>query len=208
MAVDVSKFGVPLPGGARQGMLHPKQGYRFRVLLFNFGFDVDTRTLSHEVMSVTRPNHNQAPVAIHSYNTTAYIASKHDWNSVSITVRDDITNQVVTSIGSQIQKQINHYEQTSAVAGINYKFDMEIHSLDGTNNEELEKWELVGCFLESVEYPDGSYDNSDPLTVSMTVRYDEAVQTGGNNTNGGTTTGPGQTIFPNEASPSGGSSIA
>lgn len=205
MAVDVSKFGVPL-GGAKLGMLHPKQGYRFRVLFLGFGYDVDTRTLTREVQSVGRPSHTQTRVPVHSYNTTAYIASKHEWSELNVTIRDDISNGVVAAIGQQIQKQINHYEQTSAVAGQNYKFDMEIHSLDGTNAEELESWNLVGCYLQGAEYPDGEYSDSEPLTVSLTISFDEAVQVAGPNTNGGTTVG--QDPFPRIPSPGGATGIA
>ena len=204
MAVDISKFGVPL-NSQKLGMLHPKQGYRFRVIFMGFGFDVDTRTLTREVQTVTRPNRSQQRIAVHSYNTTAYIAGKHEWQTLTVTLRDDISNGVVSAIGQQIQKQVNHYEQTSAVAGANYKFDMEIHSLDGTNAEELEAWSLTGCWLESTEYPEGSYESSEALTVSMTVSFDEAVQVAGANTNGGNAGGE---IWPNIPSPGGSSSIA
>lgn len=198
---DLSKFGVPL-GGDKLGILHPKQQYRFRVILKSFGENNNIRELTMNVVSVTRPTLSHEIVPLHSYNSTAYIAGKHEWDTVEITVRDDITNAVISAVGSQIQKQMNHYEQTSAVAGINYKFGMEIHALDGTNNEELESWTLDGCFLSNVSYPESNYESSEAQIATLTVRYDNATNVAGPNTNDGTTVGGNP--MPNIPSPTGG----
>lgn len=185
---DLSKFGVPLDG-SNLGILHPKQQYRFRVVFKNFGLNNSVREMTSNVVSVSRPTYNDEAIELHSYNSVAYIRGKHTWDSITVTLRDDITNAVISEVGSQIQKQMNHYEQTSATAGINYKFAMEIHSLDGTTNEELEGWDLDGCFLESVTYPEGDYSSGDSNQVEITVRYDVATNVKGPNTNGGTTVG-------------------
>ena len=72
-------------------------------------------------------------------------------------------------------------EQSSAAAGIDYKFLTRCEVLDGGNgaNEPvvLETWELYGCYLTTVNYNDLNYSTSEPATVSMTMRYDNAVQT-------------------------------
>ena len=185
---DLSKFGVPLEG-QKLGILHPKQQYRFRIRFLNFGLNSQMRELTQNVVSVQRPSVSYEEVQLHSYNSRGYIAGKHEWETVEITLRDDINNSVISEVGAQVQKQVNHYEQTSAVAGINYKFSCFIDSLDGTNNEELEAWELNGCFLSNVSYPEGNYENSDANIVTLTVRYDVATNTAGPNTNGGATTG-------------------
>lgn len=200
---DLSKFGVPVPGGERNGILHPKQQYRFRVIFKNFGENNLIREMTQNVVSVTRPAIEYSIVTLHAYNSVGYIAGKHEWATVEITLRDDINNSVISAVGAQIQKQMNHYEQTSAVAGINYKFGMEIHSLDGTNNDELESWTLDGCFISNATYPEGNYESSDPNIVTVTVRYDNATNVAGPNTNEGNTVGGNP--MPNIPSPTGGS---
>ncbi len=85
---------------------------------------------------------------------------------------------------------MNHLEQIGPVAGTNYKFGMQIHSLDGTNGEELESWDLTGCFLESVENQEYNYtDTAGHMTISMTIQYDNATLLSGPNDNDGTTVG-------------------
>jgi hypothetical protein len=202
---NLSKFGVPLDGN-KLGMLHPKQKYRFRVVWQNFGENNGLREMTQNVITCSRPKISYAEVEMHSYNSVAWIAGKHTFETIEIKLRDDITNAVISSVGAQVQKQMNHFEQTSAVAGINYKFAMEIHSMDGTDNEQLESWVLDGCWLKDVQYSDGDFSSSDIHEVTLTIRFDNATNVSGPNTNNGTTVGGNP--FPNIASPTGGTTFA
>jgi hypothetical protein len=202
---NLSKFGIPLDGN-KLGILHPKQKYRFRVIFKNFGENNSLREMTQNVVTCTRPKITYNDVELHSYNSVAWIAGKHTFETIEITLRDDITNAVLSAVGAQVQKQMNHFEQTSAVAGVNYKFAMEIHTLDGTDNDALEAWDLDGCFLQSVQYPDSDYASGDPNIVTLTVRFDNATNVAGPNTNQGTTVGGNP--YPDIASPTGGTTFA
>lgn len=202
---NLAKFGVPLDGN-KLGILHPKQKYRFRVIWQNFGENNGLREMTANVVTCTRPKVNYPEVQLDSYNSVAWIMGKHTFDPIELTLRDDITNSVVSSIGSQVQKQMNHFEQTSAVAGINYKFSMEIQTLDGTNNDALEAWVLDGCWLTGAAYGDHDYASGDPNIVTLTIRYDNATNMAGPNTNDGTTVGGNP--FPDIASPTGGTTFA
>jgi len=60
---------------------------------------------------------------------------------------------------------------------------MEIQILDGGNGINtptvLENWSLSGCFLQQANYQTLNYGTSDAVTVALTVRYDNAIQTNG-----------------------------
>jgi hypothetical protein len=202
---DLSKFGVPLDG-SNMGILHPKQRYRFRVVWQNFGQNAGLREMTANVVTCTRPKVTYNEVQLDAYNSVAWIMGKHTFDPIEITIRDDITNSIISSVGAQVQKQMNHFEQTSAVAGINYKFSMEVHSLDGTTNDQLESWVLDGCWLTGVQYPEGDYASGDANVVTLTIRFDNATNVSGPNTNDGTTVGGDP--YPNIASPTGGTTFA
>lgn len=202
---NLSKFGIPLDG-SKLGILHPKQKYRFRVVWQNFGENNGLREMTQNVMTCTRPQITYEEIKLDSYNSVAWIQGKHSFEPIEIKLRDDINNAVISSVGSQVQKQMNHYEQTSAVAGINYKFAMEIHSLDGTDNEQLESWVLDGCWIQKAAYADGDYASGEVQEVTLTVRFDNATNVSGPNTNDGSTVGGNP--YPNVASPTGGSTFA
>jgi hypothetical protein len=71
-------------------------------------------------------------------------------------------------------------EQASAATGQDYKFQTNIEILDGGNGaaapQVLETWELYGCFLASVNYNTLNYATSEPVTVALSIRYDNAIQ--------------------------------
>ena len=186
-----SKFGVPVTGATGSGILMPKLKYRFRVsFLGGFGGEVETRTLTQNVQNVTRPKITYEEVTVDSYNSKIYLQGKHSWEQISVVIRDDITNSVAKLVGAQIQKQLNHFQQTTAAAGNDYKFDMQIEVLDGVNAGASEVWFLEGCFLTNVDYSDSDYSANDPVTVTMQVRYDNATHyQGDNDVNGRVTSG-------------------
>lgn len=176
----LQNFGVPLGGGAgRGGILQPKMKHHFRVRVFRFGPVAGGIELTQQVQSVGRPNASNTPVEVHSYNSIAYYAGKTQWEPIELTVRDDKTNAVSRLIGHQEQKQLNHFQQTMAFAGTNYKFDMYIETLDGGNDGVVEQWFLEGCFLASINWDQFDYQTADPMTIQMQVRYDNATQGGG-----------------------------
>lgn len=202
---NLSKFGVPLDG-AKLGILQPKLKYRFRVLFEGFGVNENLRELTAQIMSVGRPSITYSEIAVHSYNSIAYAMGKHEWQTIELSVRDDINNSVSSAVGAQVQKQLNHFEQTGPVSGTNYKFDMQIHTLDGTNGEALEVWEIEGCFLTNIQNQDFNYEESSGMmNIAMTVRYDNATLLAGPNTNDGNTVGGDP--FPNLGPLTGGTTI-
>lgn len=184
---DLSKFGVPLDGN-KLGMLQPKLAYRFRIIFQNFGTNQNLRELTSSVQSVGRPQVTHEEAQVHSYNSVAFVMGKHLWQPIEVMVRDDITNAVTSAVSSQVQRQLNHFEQIGPVAGTNYKFGMQIHTLDGGNGEELESWQLDGCWLTTVANGDFNYETAaDFMRITMTVRYDNATLLSGPNDNDGTT---------------------
>jgi hypothetical protein len=201
-----SKFGVPVTGAVGSGILMPKLKYRFRVsFLGGFGGEAESRTLTQNVQNVTRPKITYEEVVIDSYNSRSYLQGKHSWEAISVVIRDDITNSVTRLVGAQVQRQLNHFQQSTPAAGSDYKFDMQIEVLDGVNAGASEVWFLEGCFLTNVDYSDSDYSANDPVQITMTVRYDNATHYQGDNDVNGRVTGGNpfpDTVGLNEPGPS------
>jgi len=179
----LSKLSVPLASdqsASSQGLLMPKLQYRFRILFEGFGVSTPTTELTKQVADATRPNLSFDKIEIPVYNSKIYMVGKHTWNTVTVNLRDDATGQVQKLVGEQLQKQFDFYEQSSAAAGIDYKFTMRLEMLDGGNGANvanvLETWELYGCFLETADYGPVNYGTADPVTIALTIQYDNAVQ--------------------------------
>ena len=180
MAETLSKFGVPLGGGSgRGGQLQLKYKYRFRVRVVNFGPIAGGLDFTQQVQSAGKPKIGHEEVPVHAYNSTAYYAGKHTWEEIQIVLKDDLTNNVSKLVGHQLQKQLNHFEQTAFAAGINYKFVTIIETMDGGNDTVVETWTLEGCFLKNVEYAELDYAESGFQTITMSIRYDNATLSNG-----------------------------
>ena len=180
----LSKFTVPLASdqsASNQGLLMPKLQYRFRLILENFGVSTPRSELTKQVIDITRPNLTFDQVTLDVYNSRVYLAGKHTWDPLTINLRDDVNNSVTRLCGEQIQKQFDFFEQSSAASGIDYKFTARIEMLDGGNGSStptvLETFELYGAYIENVNYNTLAYATSDPATITLSVRYDNAVQT-------------------------------
>jgi hypothetical protein len=114
------------------------------------------------------------------YNSKVYLAGKPTWEAVTCNLRDDATGEVAKLVGEQMQKQFDFMEQASASSGIDYKFTTIFETLDGGNGASaptvLETWELYGCYLSSADYGDANYGTNEAMTIGLTIRYDNAVQ--------------------------------
>ena len=181
----LSKFTVPLASDASasaQGMLMPKLKYRFRVMFENFGVSTPTTELTKQVQSAARPSVSFANQVIEIYNSKINYAGKYTWAPLAIVLRDDVTGNVTKLVGEQLQKQFDFFEQSSAAAGVDYKFTTRIEMLDGGNGQDgvtvLETWEVYGCYLVSANYQSLAYSEQGPATIDLSIQYDNAVQSG------------------------------
>ena len=185
MAVSsLTRMTVPLASdqsNPTQGLLMPKLKYRFRVLFENFGVSTPRTELTKQVMDFARPTATFEEIPIDLYNSKMYLAGKATWETITINLRDDAGGQVQRLVGEQLQKQMDFMEQASASSGIDYKFVTKCEILDGGNGISvptvLETWELYGCFLTSANYNDLNYGESAPVTIALTMRFDNALQT-------------------------------
>lgn len=192
----INDFGIP---GVGSGILHPKHKNRWRVTFANMGGGADSQPVSMQAITVTRPKISFEEIELHRYNSRAWVAGKHNWDAMNLTLEDDVTGTASTVIQAQLQKQqwlIGAEGQWLAAAGEGslYKFVTYLDMLDG-NDQVVEKWTVEGCFIQNADYGDLDYSASDKVTITLVVRFDHARQTLGGYTQGpGIATGGAGTI--------------
>lgn len=182
---SLTKFTVPLAvdqSATSQGLLMPKLPFRFRGSFDGFGVVSSNRVeLTKQIVSFARPSLTFADIEIPVYNSTVKLAGKPSWGECQIILRDDAPNNVTKLVGEQLQKQFDFMEQSSASSGRDYKFVSRIEMLDGGNgaNEPviLETWELYGCYIQQAQYGEMNYSTNDPVQITLTLKFDNAIQT-------------------------------
>lgn len=197
---SLNRFTVPLSAtqaATTQGLLMPKLKYRFRVTFDNFGVAGNPSTeLTKQVVSAARPDVSFENIDLPVYNSTVRLLGKHTFADTRLVLRDDASGVVSRKVGEQLQKQFDFFEQSGAAAGIDYKFRMRVEILDGGNGQyepvTLESFEFLGCFIKQVVYAEGSYSENAPMDITLTIRFDNAIQLeapGGNSSGLGVTVG-------------------
>lgn len=188
MAISsLSRMTVPLASdqsAGSQGLLMPKLKYRFRAIFEGFGLSTPRTELTKQVVDITRPSVSFEEIVVDLYNSKMKLAGKHSWEDVTVNLRDDASGQVSKLVGEQLQKQMDFFQQASAANGSDYKFLTRFEILDGGNGASvptvLETWELLGCYLQQANYNDLNYGSSEVVTISLTIKFDNAIQvTGG-----------------------------
>lgn len=176
----LSQFGVP---GAGAGILHPRLRNKFRVTFSNFGKLVsgaNSKNLTMQVTTITLPSLTFQEVVLHRYNSTAYVAGKHEWAAIDITCEDDITGLASTAIVAQLETQqrligtsLDGRWLNTAATGSDYKFGTKIEQLDGDEGV-VQTWILEGCQIMSANFGERDYSASEAATIQLSVRFDHA----------------------------------
>ena len=181
-SASLLKMSVPTSDTATsaQGLLMPKLQYRFRATFTNFGITSATGPITQQIMDFSRPAVTFDNIDLPIYNSTVKIAGKHSWADITCKLRDDAAGTASTLVAGQLQKQLDFNEQSSSQAGIDYKFTVQFDVLDGGNGTNaptvLETWYVYGAYLQGVNYDAANYGTNEVMTISMTIRYDNAQQ--------------------------------
>lgn len=191
----LNDFGIP---GVGSGIMHPKHKNRWRITFANLGGGIDSQPVSMQAVEVQRPTVSHGRIELHRYNSVAYVAGKHEWSPISLTLEDDILGAASTVVQAQLQKQqwlIGAEGQWLATAaeGSLYKFVTYMDSLDG-NDQVVEKWILEGCWIEKSEYDTFDYSTADQMKISLSISYDHARQSIGGYRGMGQALGGGSTV--------------
>jgi len=166
--------------GVGSGILQPKLKNKWRVTFANLGGGADSQPISMQALTITRPTLSFEEVQLDRYNSRAWIAGKHTFEPVTLTLEDDITGTASQVVQEQLQKQqwlIGAEGQflASAGEGASYKFVTYLDLLDG-NDQVVEKWTLEGCWFQNVDYTDLDFAASEAVQITTTIRYDHARQ--------------------------------
>lgn len=176
----LSQIGIP---GGGFGVLHPKQKHKWQVTFVSLARlvpGVSSREITRQAVSLTLPNLSFEEVQMHRYNSVAYVAGKHSWEAISLTVEDDITGLAAAAINGQVETQqrliggdLPGQWLNSAATGSDYKFGTIIQGLDG-NEGITETWRLEGCWIVSRDAGDRDYSDSNAATIQLSIRFDHA----------------------------------
>jgi len=182
---SLANFGTPGLNGERSPVLQPIFTNKFRGLFFNFGSNSDAAPydLTRQLQKMGQPNVSFEKQSLYSYVSTVYVVNRGEWQEITISFLDDITNSVMRRVQNQLAKQQNFYDQTTSRAGENYKFEIDLDVLAGgasagssaADPNILRKWCFAGCQILTTNLPEFDTTNQSAMNIEITISYDNAT---------------------------------
>lgn len=146
-------------------LYEPKRKFRY-VLNIN---GIDAFTLK----TATRPNIAFEDTVIDFINVKRYFAGKGTWEPITLTLYDPISPSAAQKVAEWVRLV---FENTQGRMGYKtmYAKDINLKMLD-PQGAVVEDWLLQNCYPMETNWGDLDYASSDPVEVSLTLRFDQAV---------------------------------
>ena len=125
------------------------------------------------VKTMARPSITFEEVELHHINVKRYVHGKATWEPIEVTLYDPVVPSAAQGVMEWIRL---HHESVTGRDGYSdfYKKDITFNVL-GPVGDVVEEWLLKGAFIQAANFNDLDYTSSDPVDISLTLRYDYAI---------------------------------
>ena len=125
------------------------------------------------VKTMARPSITFEEVELHHINVKRYVHGKATWEPIEVTLYDPVVPSAAQGVMEWIRL---HHESVTGRDGYSdfYKKDITFNVL-GPVRDIVEEWLLKGAFIQAANFNDLDYTSSDPVDISLTLRYDYAI---------------------------------
>ena len=137
-----------------------------------FIFNVDGIP-AYVVKTANRPQITFEEVELHHMNVRRYVKGKGAWQTLQVTLYDPIVPSSAQAVMEWIR--LSH-ESVTGRDGYSdfYKKDVDFQ-LVGPVGDIVEEWKLKGAFIQDATFGDLDFSSSDPVDITLTLRYDYAI---------------------------------
>ena len=128
---------------------------------------------AYTIKAAGRPQLEFDEVLLEHMNLTRYIKGKGKWQPIDITLYDPIVPSAAQAVMEWIR--LSH-ESVTGRDGYSdfYKKDVTFNVL-GPVGDVVEEWTLKGTYIQTANFGELDFGNSEPVEIVLTLRYDIAV---------------------------------
>ena len=137
-----------------------------------FLLNIDTIP-AYLVKNVKAPTFSDNSIKLDHINSYRKIRGKREWEDITMTLYDPITPSGAQAVMDWARLS---YESVTGRAGYRdfYKKEIKLQIL-GPVGDVVEEWILKGCYIQDASFGDLDFGSSDPVEISLTLRYDYAI---------------------------------
>ena len=125
------------------------------------------------IKTANRPTISFEEVELNHMNVKRFVKGKATWETIEITMYDPVVPSAAQAAMEWIR--LSH-ESVTGRDGYSdfYKKDVDFQVL-GPVGDVVEQWKLKGTWIQSANFNDLDFASSDPVEISLTLRYDYAI---------------------------------
>ena len=125
------------------------------------------------IKTANRPTITFEEIELDHINVKRYVKGKGAWETLEVTLYDPIVPSGAQAVMEWVRL---HKESVTGRDGYSdfYKKDITFNVL-GPVGDKVEEWTLKGAMIQSANFGDLAFDSSDPVEITLTLRYDYAV---------------------------------
>ena len=125
------------------------------------------------IKTASRPSISFEEVELNHMNVKRYVKGKATWEAVEFTMYDPVVPSAAQAVMEWVRL---HHESVTGRDGYSdfYKKNITFNLLDPVG-AVVEEWELKGAYIQSANFGDMDFASSDPVEISLTLRYDYAI---------------------------------
>ena len=125
------------------------------------------------IKTANRPSITFEEVELNHMNVKRFVKGKATWETIEITMYDPVVPSAAQAAMEWIR--LSH-ESVTGRDGYSdfYKKDVDFQVL-GPVGDIVEQWKLKGAWITAANFNDMDFSSSDPVDISVTLRYDYAI---------------------------------
>ena len=125
------------------------------------------------VKTMARPSIQFETITLDHINVKRYVKGKAAWQPITVTLYDPIVPSGAQSVMEWVRQ---HHESVTGRDGYSdqYKKDITFNVL-GPVGDKVEEWTLKGAFIQDANFGDLSFEDSTPVEITCTLKYDYAI---------------------------------
>ena len=128
---------------------------------------------AYVIKTANRPQITFDEVELNHLNVKRFVKGKGTWQTLQITLYDPIVPSASQAVMEWIR--LGHESVTGRDGYADfYKKDVTFNVL-GPVGDIVEEWTLKGAWIQDASFGDLDFSSSDPVEITVTLRYDYAI---------------------------------
>ena len=128
---------------------------------------------SYLIKAGGRPQIQFEEMILDHINVKRHLKGKGTWQPIDITLYDPIVPSGAQAVMEWVR--LSHESVTGRDGYSDFYKKNVTFNLLGPVGDVIEEWQLVGAYIQSASFGDLDWATSDPVEITLTLRYDYAV---------------------------------